>query len=271
MLFFVGFSCQSQEKRYEYSKPEDFKKLLEAIREKTISPDEARSSFQNIMREAKQRYTPAPYDSLNMNLVFPLRGSDYRSVGGKGKGFYARHFDLFNHDIAKSHPAHDIFIYDPDKDEIDNRRNEYIDILSVTDGVVIATETDWTEEKGFKGGNYVWIYDLSSGGLWYYAHQRLVFVEEGQLVKQGNIIGEVGRTGLNAASGRSDTHLHLMYLYIDDDFNPRPINHYEWLKKAKTIHKAELPPEPRKKLQAEVIKSQKQPYLPVTIRAEIRK
>lgn len=247
LVFFGVISCKSQNGRAGVSIKRDFKILLEEIREQKIPPDSARMAFHQILGEIKAKYPPAPYDSANMQLVFPLKGSNYKSVGGKGRGYYARHFDLFNHEIAKSHPAHDIFIYDPDKDCIDNRTNEYTDIVSVSDGVVIATETNWTEDNGYKGGNYVWIYDTESGGLWYYAHQRKVYVEPGQMVKKGNKIGEVGRSGFNADANRSDTHLHLMYLHIDENLNPHPVNHYPWLKKAKTVYEAELPPPLRNK------------------------
>ncbi len=268
LVLFVGlfnvFSCQSQGNKDTFGS-EDFKELLSLIREQKISPDSARLAFHDIMRDIRKKYPSGKYDSTSMELVFPLKGRNYRAVGGRGRGFYARQFDLFNHEIAKSHPAHDIFIYDPDKDCIDNNTNDYVDIVSVSDGVVIATETNWTKETEFKGGNYVWIYDTTSGGLWYYAHQRKVYVEEGTIVKKGNKIGEVGRTGFNADANRSDTHLHLMYLHIDENLDPRPINHYPWLQKARTVYTAEVPPRPRRKLDAEIMKVRSPGYLKINL------
>jgi hypothetical protein len=219
----------------------NFKELLVEIREEKIGPKEAEEEFKRIMHDLKNKYQPEAYDSLNMNLVFPLKRKNYRSVGGKGRGFYGRHFDLFDHNVARSHPAHDIFIYDLNKDSKDDTEQDYVDVLAVNNGVVIATESNWSEEVGYKGGNYVWLYDLESGGVWYYAHQRKVYVVENQRVEKGDKIGEVGRTGFSAKKNRSDTHLHLMYLKIDENFNPEPVNHYPWLKKAHTVYEASLP------------------------------
>jgi murein DD-endopeptidase MepM/ murein hydrolase activator NlpD len=262
ILVITNFSCQSQSKENsEKEKPLDFKGLLVAIREQKIESLKAEKEFARIMKELHEQYRPAPFDSLSMDLVFPLRTKNYKAVGGRGRGFFARHFNLFDHTVAQSHPAHDIFIYDLDRDCKDDNTDEYVDVLAVNKGVVIATETEWTEEKGYKGGNYIWLYDFESGGLWYYAHQRKVFALEGQIVEQGDKIGEVGRSGFNAEKNRSDTHLHLMYLKIDGNFKPTPVNHYPWLKNARTVHTTQLPKhKPRKVIEANILKT-KLPFL----------
>ncbi len=251
LLTLLSGGCRSDSTGETLERPPSFKELLTKIREQEITPTEAETEFKRIMADWNAKYPSQPYDSLSMDLVFPLKRKNYKSVGGRGRGFYGRHFDLFDHSIAKSHPAHDIFIYDLDKDDKDDTENAYVDVLAVNEGVVIATEKNWTEGNGFKGGNYVWLYDFKSGGLWYYAHQREVFVVEGQLVEQGDKIGEVGRTGFSAKTNRSDTHLHLMFLKLDSAFNPTPVNHYPWLKKARTVFKTQLPKHyPRESLSA---------------------
>jgi hypothetical protein len=216
-----------------------YKDLLTDIREQRKSPEIAKEEFKDIIKLIKITYPNQILGSNQEGLVFPLVGSTYKAVGGAGKGFYARTFDLFDQNITGSHPAHDIFIFDPDKDCKDNRTGNYIDIVSVGHGLVIATEKNWTESSIYKGGNYVWVYDLERGGLWYYAHHREVVVEPGQIVKPGDKLGEVGRTGFNALNKRSDTHLHLMYLELDENLNPKPINYFDWLKNAKTIFKSQ--------------------------------
>jgi murein DD-endopeptidase MepM/ murein hydrolase activator NlpD len=159
-------------------------------------------------------------------------------VGGAGNGFYVKRFNLFDHSVSGSHPAHDIFIFDPDQDCVDNRKQEYVDIVSVGNGVVLAVEKDWTDTSEYRGGNYVWVFDIERGGLWYYAHHRKVVVEPGQIVLPGNKLGEVGRTGFNAKNKRSDTHLHLMYLEMDCSYTPQPKNYFKWLKEAYTLSKS---------------------------------
>lgn len=217
-----------------------YKELLVNIREKKITPIEAELEFKSIMMVLKEAYPNTLDSSQSSNLVFPMTKSNYTAVGGSGTGFYIKQFNLFDHSVSGSHPAHDIFIYDPDQDCIDNRKQEYVDIVSVGNGVVLAVEKDWTDTSEYRGGNYVWVFDFERGGLWYYAHHRKVVVEPGQIVTPGNKLGEVGRTGFNAKNKRSDTHLHLMYLEVDSAYYPQPKNYFKWLKEANTVSKSTL-------------------------------
>lgn len=220
---------------------EKYKQLLVNIREEYITPKEAETEFKAILLELRKMYPHSVEASPYSLLVFPLIGSNYTAVGGKkGNGFRGNGFNLFDQTVSGSHPAQDIFIYDKNQDCLDDRKNHYIDIASVSNGVVIATETNWQPASEYRGGNYVWIYDTDRGGLWYYAHCRQVDVHPGQMLKAGDKIGEVGRTGHNAFKPRSDTHLHLMYLQPDYEMYPYPFNHYEWLKEAITLQKASI-------------------------------
>jgi hypothetical protein len=213
-----------------------FKPLLVDIREYRATPEEARNRFQQIMHIMKEANPTASYDSSQVNIFFPLMGFDYRAVGGKnGSGFHAAGYDLFDQNAKGSHPAHDIFIKDKNQDCKDDRTGDYVSILSVSDGVVIGTENDWQPGSEYRGGNYIWIYDTTTGGLWYYAHQKEIYVKTGDVVKAGQKISIIGRTGYNAAMKRSDTHLHLTYLRIDEEGNPTPINTFGWLKNAATL------------------------------------
>ena len=215
---------------------EDFKPLLVDIREYKTSPEEARERFQQIMHTMKQAHPTVAYDSSEVSLFFPLMGFDYRAVGGRnGSGFRGEGYDLFDQNAKGSHPAHDIFIKDKNQDCKDDRTGDYVSILAVSDGIVIGTENDWQPGSEYRGGNYIWVYDTVTGGLWYYAHQKEIYVKTGDVVKAGQKISIIGRTGHNAAMKRSDTHLHLTYLRIDEDGNPFPVNTYGWLKNATTL------------------------------------
>ncbi|MCP9766914.1 M23 family metallopeptidase [Lacihabitans sp. LS3-19] len=215
-----------------------YKNLLIDIREEKISPIEAEMEFKSIMRFLKEEFPNSEKYRADQEIVFPLIKSSISAVGGKGRGFYDRKYNMFDHAVTGSHPAHDIFIFDPDHDCIDNRKNEYVDVVSVSHGIVLAVEKDWTDSSDYRGGNYVWVYDFERGGLWYYAHERKVVVVPGQIVQPGNKLGEVGRTGFNALNKRSDTHLHLMFLELDETFYPWPVNYYEWLKNAEFLTKS---------------------------------
>ena len=213
----------------------NYKQLLVDIREYKLAPSEARERFQDMMLVLKKAFPTAYYDSTQVNICFPLMGFDFRAVGGYGRGYIPRGYDLFDQTKKGSHPAHDIFMKDKNQDCRDDRTGDYIAVLSVSDGVVIGTENNWRTGSEYRGGNYIWIYDTTTGGLWYYAHQREIYVKTGQIVKAGQKIALVGRTGFNAAMPRSDTHLHMTYLRIDKEGNPFPVNTFGWLKNAITF------------------------------------
>lgn len=212
-----------------------YKQLLVDIREYKLTPEEARERFQDMMFVFKKAFPTTDYDSTQVDICFPLMGFDFRAVGGYGRGYIPKGYDLFDQTKKGSHPAHDIFMKDKNQDCKDDRTDDYVAVLSVSDGVVIGTENDWQTDSEYRGGNYIWVYDTVTGGLWYYAHQREIYVKTGQIVRAGQKIALVGRTGFNAAKPRSDTHLHLTYLRIDEEGNPFPVNTYGWLKNATTL------------------------------------
>jgi hypothetical protein len=215
-----------------------YKSLLINIREEKISPIAAEMEFKDIIGFFKKEFPNSEKYRQDQVFIFPLVKSNISAVGGKGSGYFERKFNMFDHTVSGSHPAHDIFIYDPDHDCVDNQKNEFVDVVSVSHGIVLAVEKDWTDSSSYRGGNYIWVYDFERGGLWYYAHERKVVVEPGQIVQPGNKLGEVGRTGFNAINKRSDTHLHLMFLELDETLYPRPVNYFEWLKNANFLTKS---------------------------------
>lgn len=232
----IGFSLSSF-RFLEYSSR--FEKLLVQIQRLEISPEAASHEFSALFQQLHS-FAP-PLDSVSRvsyEWAFPLLKKNYSSIGGGGKGFRPMGFNLFNHQVRGSHPAHDLFIYDRNHDDREDFSGEYISVISVGDGIVIATEKNWNDTLDTYGGNYVWIYDFQTGGVWYYAHLREVNVEKGQIVKKGMQLGLVGRTGRNASASRSDTHLHLMFLEVDKQGAPKPFNTYNLLKQAKTWQEA---------------------------------
>lgn len=106
-------------------------------------------------------------------------------------------------------------------------------MLSVSSGVVVAYAPEWKADSILRGGRYIWIYDPSQNGLFYYAHQRSLMVKPGDLVTPGQAIGTVGRSGRNAAPRRSPTHLHVMFLAIEDGDYPKPRDIYQDLVRAR--------------------------------------
>jgi murein DD-endopeptidase MepM/ murein hydrolase activator NlpD len=92
----------------------------------------------------------------------------------------------------------------------------------------------WEPKSGLRGGKYLWIYDPANGTMIYYAHNRELTVNLGDIVTPGDPIAIVGRTGLNAAKKRSPTHLHLTVLSIGSDGSLVPENPYPALLRSVT-------------------------------------
>ncbi|TAH12896.1 MAG: M23 family metallopeptidase [Runella slithyformis] len=208
-----------------------FQTLNSQIREQAILPDSAQLCFQTIVAAFRQET-----DSLrlawcadSLRFVFPVKGYSARQIGGQGSGYRPRGFNWFDHSVQGSHPAHDIFVYDRDQDNLDDQTEQPVDVLAMRAGVVVAIENNWQPESEYRGGNFVWIYDPVRDGLFYYAHNSCVVVQTGEIVQAGQKIAEVGRTGFNAAKPRSGTHLHLMYLQLLPNGLPEPQNTYDWL------------------------------------------
>jgi murein DD-endopeptidase MepM/ murein hydrolase activator NlpD len=228
-----------------YAYCQQFQSLYTQIRKQHVSPDSARLQFSAIMRGLQARFRSLesyPTDSLQRDslsrtegyFTFPVRGYTTSAIGGThGEGFRSKGFDLFDYNVRGSHPAHDIFIVDRNQNTLDDRSGQPVDVLSMSNGLVLAIETDWKPGSEYRGGNWIWVYDPNLHGLFYYAHNSEVAVRPGQWVQTGEKLGEMGRSGFNAYKSRSPTHLHLMYLQIQSNGLPAPLDTYEWLLAAK--------------------------------------
>ncbi|MEZ0538592.1 M23 family metallopeptidase [Fibrella arboris] len=226
-----------------YSYCQQFNTLYIKIREESILPDSARAAFSRTMLGLRTHFRANedfPADTTTeagrgrQVLWFPLKGYSASAIGGThGEGYRGNGFDLFDYNVRGSHPAQDIFIRDQNQDSVDDRNGKPVDVLSMSDGLVVAMETGWTPAQEYRGGNWIWVYDPVRNGLFYYAHNNVVIVAMGDWVRAGQKIAEVGRTGLNAYKPRSPTHLHLMYLQLQANGLPLPQNTYNWLLAAK--------------------------------------
>lgn len=229
-----------------YAYCQQFQTLYTQIREQRISPDSARRQFSGIMKGLQARFLSAQSqqpDSLQRDSLrragqyffFPIRGYAPSAIGGThGEGYRGNGFDLFDYTVRGSHPAQDIFISDRNQDNLDDRTNKPVDILAMSSGLVLGIETGWLPGSEYRGGNWIWVYDPTLHGLFYYAHNSRVCVAPGNWVQAGQKLAEMGRTGFNAYKSRSPTHLHLMYLQIQPDGLPTPLNTYRWLLNAQT-------------------------------------
>jgi murein DD-endopeptidase MepM/ murein hydrolase activator NlpD len=210
--------------------------MLDAVRDNTISRQVAQTELQRLMPLLSDRYYRFGGKGYPASAwVFPLAGYGPKAVPGrKGKGFVVDGYDFFTGNRHGGHPAYDIFIKDSNQDELDDRTLQPVGVLSMTGGVVVSAETEWSPASKLRGGKYIWIYDPANDLLVYYAHNREVLVKAGDLVRPGDLLARVGRSGFNAAKKRSPTHLHMTVLKANQG-DPKAVRFWEQLKKTKTI------------------------------------
>jgi hypothetical protein len=167
--------------------------------------------------------------------VFPLAGYDSRAIdGGKRHGFIASGYDYYSGNSHGGHPAFDIFIRDRNQDSLDDRGGRPVSVVSYSGGIVVALEQEWQQGSRLRGGKYLWIYDPASDLLVYYAHNGSLSVELGEIVRPGDVLATVGRSGMNAAKRRSPTHLHFSVFKVGDGGKVVPMDVYRELKNARS-------------------------------------
>lgn len=237
LLTIVGWKSTDNSNDLLLSYCSQFGELYENIANSAISPDSASRAFAATMKGIRTiAYFQDSCQTDSLLAVYPLKGyKPTESIGGRGRGYRPDGFDLFDMAVKGSHPAHDLFIRDKNRDLLDDRTRDSVAILAFSSGIVVDIQNEWVLESGRRGGNYVWIYDPCRNGLFYYAHLSNVSVSPGNWITRGDKLGVAGRTGLNALRKRSDTHLHLMFLRLDDQGNPMPEDTYDWLINSRVI------------------------------------
>lgn len=161
--------------------------------------------------------------------VFPMKGYTVISYRRDGNDFIDDKFDYFQGGESHGHPAHDIFIRDIDANTLEDSTGKHVDALAMVSGVVFWIVADWKPGDFGRGGNSVKLFDPESQAMFYYSHLDSVTVKVGDIVKAGDIVGTVGRTGRKAVKGK--THLHIAYYPITDG-EPVPEDFIEDLYKA---------------------------------------
>ncbi len=210
--------------------------LNSRVRDSRISKSAARAELaQRLAAVRKDYYLQGGRDYTGSEWVFPLAGYGIRAIdGGRSHGFVPGGYDFFSGNRHGGHPAYDIFIRDRNQDNLDDRTGKPVRVLSMTGGIVVAIERDWEKSSKLRGGKYLWVYDPANDLLVYYAHNDELLVQLGDIVKPGDDLGTVGRSGLNAAKRRSPTHLHFSVLRLVDG-KPQPLNVYTSLQHARLI------------------------------------
>lgn len=212
-----------------------FDKLNTMVRDGRINRETARQAIQELLPKIRNYfYANGGTDSAPEAWRFPIEGYGAKSIGGKnGSGYLPKGYDYFDGNKHGGHPAHDIFITDKNQDELDDMTGKPANVLSVRNGVVVASAREWAIGSELRGGKYVYVFDPAANSLIYYAHNKEVFVKLGDIVTAGKVLATVGRSGKSANAARSPTHLHIMWLVFADGYL-KPNDLYPALLKAET-------------------------------------
>lgn len=213
-----------------------FNELNSLIRDGRITRALAQAELQVRLSAVRDEYyRRGGRDHAAAEWVFPLEGYDVRAVAkGRRHGFVAGGYDFYSGNRHGGHPALDIFIHDRRQTGRDDRSGRPVRVLSMTGGVVVAVEQEWDSASRLRGGRYIWVYDPGNRLLVYYAHNDELLVGLGELVRPGDAIATVGRSGYNAAKRRSLTHLHLSVLAVNGTVLT-PVNYYAHLRRARVM------------------------------------
>ncbi len=236
LAYSAAFAAPTPADTNMYSLCANFNKLNTMIRDSRISKVAARLKLSVQLSEIRTEfYQQGGKDYVPTEWVFPLAGYDTRSIDkGKHHGFIPNGYDFFSGNRHGGHPAYDIFIRDRNQDSRDDQSGKTVEVLSMTGGIVVALGKGWQAGSGLRGGNYIWIFDPTSELLIYYAHNEELFVEPGTIVKPGDLLATVGRSGFNAAKRRSPTHLHFSVLRVRDG-QPVPLDVYRELQQTRSV------------------------------------
>ncbi len=211
-----------------------FNQLNTLIRDGLVGKEAAHNKIKELLPKIRAYFqAKGGTDSPPDTWVFPVEGYHPRSIGGvKGKGYVPKGYDYFDGNKHGGHAAHDIFITDKNQDELDDVTGKPVNVLSMRNGVVVASVNEWPVGSELRGGRYVYVFDPALNSLIYYAHNREVLVKPGDLVKAGQALATVGRSGKSAYASRSPTHLHIMQLVFEDGY-PKPNDLYQALLRAR--------------------------------------
>jgi murein DD-endopeptidase MepM/ murein hydrolase activator NlpD len=212
-----------------------FNALNTRIRDNRIDTASARIELKRLLAEVRdQYYLAGGLEYPKPAWVFPLAGYDARAIGGgRRHGYISRGYDFFSGNRHGGHPSYDIFIRDRNRDSLDDRSGTAVKVRSVTGGVVVAMEREWQAGSRLRGGRYLWVYDPANDLLVYYAHNSELAVGLGDVVRPGDLLASVGRSGYNAAKRRSPTHLHLTAVRVQEG-QVVPMDIYRELKQARS-------------------------------------
>jgi murein DD-endopeptidase MepM/ murein hydrolase activator NlpD len=174
---------------------------------------EAHAKFKELWPRVTIDDLPSPKEGL-WQWVFPMPG--YGADDWSGQSYSPEEFKFADGPAAVGHPAINIYAHDRGRKGWDDRNAKPMVIVSATDGVVVSARKFWTEADPNPLGVYVCVLSQEEKRFFYYAHLSKLKVGLGQLVKKGQVLGWLGRTGTDVLKKNLGTHLRFEIHSFDD-------------------------------------------------------
>lgn len=195
------------------------------IAQNKIDRAEALKQLKKCIDEANTFFYMNNYKSFHKSdWVFPLNNYSKIYFRNNGKDYNDIAYDYFDGNKSWNHPATDIMIADSNKDCLDDITGKFVDVVSISGGIVVATDTLWELGSVLRAGKYIRIFDITNQKLFYYSHLNSVYKKPGDIIKPGDKIGEVGRTGRQTILPVNITHLHIALLKFENEYpTPEPL------------------------------------------------
>ena len=176
-----------------------------------------RKEAQTKFRELWSRVTIDDLPSVKEGLWqwdFPMPG--YGADDWSSQSYNPEQYKFADGPAAVGHPAINIYAHDRLRKGLDDRTGKAIAIVSATDGVVVSARKFWAETDTNPLGVYVCVLSQEEKRFFYYAHLSKLKVGLGQLVRKGQVLGWLGRTGTDVVKKNLGTHLRFEVHTFDD-------------------------------------------------------
>lgn len=209
-----------------------WEELEQSVWDGKASPKEARARFKELWPQVS--IDDKPSDPVNRwQWAFPLPGYDAEAYG---LSYAPEGYRFYDGPQAKGYPALNIYIRDRQRRGLDDRDGKPVPVVACRDGVVVSARRYWEPSDANPLGVYVCVFDQEQKLFFYYCHLAKLRVSVGELVRKGQLLGTLGRTGKDLQLKRLGTHLRLQVHTFDDGlFYPlypgralRTAQHLEW-------------------------------------------
>ncbi len=196
----------------------DWEKTEQALMDGSLSDKDARQKFNELWPLVAIDDLPSPKEGL-WQWVFPLPG--YRESDYSTQSYVVKDFRYMDGPKYKGLPGFRIYARDLKRSGLDDRNHKAIPVVSATEGVVVSARKFWKEGDPNPLGVYVCVLSQDEKHFFYYMYMSKLRVSTGQLVSKGEVLGWLGRTGLEVGEKRLGTQLRFqVHSYDDGIFYP---------------------------------------------------